>query len=106
MTVCCRTTEELQGAPALATLSALSASIEAFVSALELAHPHLFSRDPRDPLSERESTARLLHMHLSTCQELLRLYDHLTFDVCYFSDSADDEPDDDEPDEPDDDIPF
>jgi hypothetical protein len=103
MTVYCRTTEELQGAPALAILSALSASIDAFVSALDLAHPHLFSRDPREPLSERESTAVLLHMHLYTCQELLRLYDHLTFDVCDFSDSTDNEPDDDEPD---DDIPF
>ena len=113
MTVYCRTTEELQGAPALAILSALSACIEAFLSALDLAHPHLFSRDPCDPLFERESTALLLHMHLYTCQELLRLYDHLTFDVWFFSDSTDDEPDDDEPDddepdddEPDDDIPF
>ena len=105
MTVYCRTPDELQGAPALATLSPLSACIEAFLSALALAHPHIFSCDPR---SERESTALLLHMHLYTCQELLRLYDHLTFDVWYFSDSTDDEPDDDEPDddEPDDDIPF
>jgi hypothetical protein len=103
MTVHCRPTDELQGAPALATLSVLSAGIQAFLSALDLAHPHLFSCDPREPLSERESTARLLHMHLYTCQELLRLYDHLTFDVWDFSDSTDDDPDENEPD---DDIPF
>jgi hypothetical protein len=94
-----RHADELQGAPALATLPALSACIDAFASALDVAHPDLVGRNP---VSERESAALLLHMHLHTCQELLRLYDHLTFDVCWFSGSADDEPDD----EPDDDIPF
>src|SRR5262249_11323949 len=37
MTVHCRPTDELQGAPALATLSVLSAGIQAFLSALDLA---------------------------------------------------------------------
>ena len=99
MSVSPRPTDELQGAPALAILPALSACIDAFVSALDVAHPALVVRDP---VSERESAALLLHMHLHTCQELLRLYDHLTFDVCWFSGSHRDEPDD----EPDDDIPF
>jgi hypothetical protein len=99
MIVHCRTADELQGAPALATLPALSACIDAFVSALDVAHPDLVSRNP---VSERESAATLLHMHLCTCQELLRLYDHLTFDVCWFSASEDEDLDD----EPDDDIPF
>ena len=93
-----RDPDELQGAPALATLPALSACINAFLSALDVAHPDL---DGRNPVSERESSALLLHMHLHTCQELLRLYDHLTFDVWCFSDSSDHEDD-----EPDDDIPF
>jgi hypothetical protein len=96
MTLASRTLDELQGVPALATLPALSASIDAFSRALDLAHPHLGSSDP---VSERESAAMLLHMHLDACQELLRLYDHLTFDVWTF---CHDEPDD----EPDDDIPF
>jgi hypothetical protein len=96
MTLASRTLDELQGVPALATLPALSATIDAFVRALDLAHPHLGSSDP---VSERESAAMLLHMHLDACQELLRLYDHLTFDVWTF---CNDEPDD----EPDDDIPF
>jgi hypothetical protein len=96
-----RDPDELQGAPALATLPALSACINAFLFALDVAHPDFAARNP---VSERESAALLLHMHLHTCQELLRLYDHLTFDVYCFSSSLDDEPD--EPDEPDDDIPF
>jgi hypothetical protein len=99
MIVSPRPPDELQGAPALATLPALSACIDAFVSALDVAHPALVVRDP---VSERESAALLLHMHLHTCQELLRLYDHLTFDVCWFSGSHHDEADD----QPDDDIPF
>jgi hypothetical protein len=99
VTVHARSHDELQGAPALATLPALSACIDAFVSAIDVAHPSLVCRDP---VSERESAALLLHMHLHTCQELLRLYDHLTFDVCWFSGSQDDEADH----EPDDDIPF
>ena len=96
MTLASRTLDELQGVPALATLPALSASIDAFVRALDLAHPHLGSTDPR---SERESAAMLLHMYLDASQELLRLYDHLTFDAWTFSD---DKPEDD----PEDDIPF
>lgn len=94
MTVPRRTADELQGAPALATLPALSACIDAFVCALDIAHPTLVARHP---VSERESAALLLHMHLHTCQELLRLYDHITFDVFYFSDCEDEEPDDDIP---------
>jgi hypothetical protein len=97
MTLASRTLDELHGAPALATLPALYAAIDACVSALDLAHPTLASRDP---VSERESAAMLLHMHLHACQHLLRLYDHLTFDVWSFSDpldSLDDEPDDDIP---------
>ena len=96
MTVPRRTSDELREAPALATLPVLSASIDAFTAVLDLTHPSLLSRDP---VSERESAAMLLHMHLRTCQELLRLYDILTFDVCWVSASEDDE-------EPDDDIPF
>ena len=92
MTLASRTLDELQGAPALATLPALSATIDAFLRALDLAHPHLGSSDH---VSERESAAMLLHMHLHACQELLRLYDHLTFGVWTFCN-----------DEPDDDIPF
>jgi hypothetical protein len=103
MIVSPRAPDELQGAPALATLPALSACIDAFVSALDVAHPSLVVRDP---VSERESAALLLHMHLHTCQELLRLYDHLTFDVWWFSGSKDDEADVEAGDDPDDDIPF
>jgi len=99
MIVASRPPDELQGAPALATLPALSAGIDAFLSDLDVAYPALVVRDP---VSERETAALLLHMHLHTCQELLRLYDHLTFDVCCFSGPHDDEADDD----PDDDIPF
>jgi hypothetical protein len=103
MIVSPRAPDELQGAPALATLPVLSACIHAFVSALDVAHPTLAVRDP---VSERESAALLLYMHLHTCQELLRLYDHLTFDVGWFSGSQDDEVDGDPDDDPDDDIPF
>jgi hypothetical protein len=103
MIVSPRAPDELQGAPALATLPALSACIDAFVSALDIVHPSLVVRDP---VSERESAALLLYMHLHTCQELLRLYDHLTFDAGWFSGSEDDEDDDDAGDDPDDDIQF
>jgi len=103
MIVSPRAPDELQGAPALATLPALSACIDAFVSALDVAHPNLVVRDP---VSERESAALLLYMHLHTCQELLRLYDHLTFDVWWFSGAHDDEAEDEAGDDPDDDIPF
>jgi hypothetical protein len=99
MTVPCRTADELQGAPALATLPALYACIEAFVCALDIAHPTLVGREA---VSERDSAALLLHMHLHTCQDLLRLYDHLTFDACCFSGCEDEEPGQ----ELDDDIPF
>jgi hypothetical protein len=81
-TVPLRTSDELQAAPALATLPALSACIEAFVAALDLAHPCLLSAP--GPASEREEAARLLHMHLDACQHLLHQYDHLTFDVTYW----------------------
>src|SRR5262249_46514502 len=91
-----RSLDELQGAPALAPPPALSASIDAFLRALDLAHPPLGSTNPR---SERESAAMLLHMYLDASQEILRLYDHLTFDGWTFSN---DQPDD----QPDDDIPF
>jgi hypothetical protein len=94
MTVYCRPTDDLRGEPALATLPALSACIDAFTSALDIAHPDLVSRTP---VSERESAAMLLHMYLHACQELLRAYDHLTFDVCWYSDPLDDEPADDIP---------
>ena len=94
MIVHCRTIDELQQAPALATLPALSACIDAFASALDVIHPDL---DSRNPVSERESAAQLLHMHLHTCQELLHLYDHLSFDVYCFSNSDNEEPDDDIP---------
>ena len=91
MTVDRRPTDDLQAAPALAILPALSASIDAFSCALDIVHPDLASRHP---MSERESAAMLLHMHLHACQELLHLYDHLTFDVCSYAAPLDDEPDD------------
>ena len=94
MTLHARTADDLQEQPALATLHVLSACIDAVTSTLAVIHPDL----PRcDPVSERESAAMLLHMHLHACQELLRLYDHLSFDVYCFSDSDDEEPDDDIP---------
>jgi hypothetical protein len=102
-TVPLRTYDELHAVPALATLSALSACIEAFVAALDLAHPCLLSA--RCPASDREDTARLLHMHLDACQHLLHQYDQLTFDMTYW-----DCPDPDDEHEQDndlgDDIPF
>ena len=94
MTVYSRPTDDLRGAPALATLPALSACIDAVTSALDIVHPDLASSNP---MSERESAAMLLHMHLHACQELLRVYDHLTFDDCSYSEPLDDEPDDDIP---------
>jgi hypothetical protein len=100
-TVPLRTSDELQAVPALATLSALSACIEAFVAALDLAHPYLLSA--RCPTSDREDTARLLHMHLDACQHLLHQYDQLTFDTTYW-DCLD--PDDEQDHGHDDDIPF
>jgi hypothetical protein len=101
MTVPLRTPDELQGAPALATLSALSACIDAFVAALDVTHPALLSS--RGPSSERETAALLLHMHLDACQHLLHQYDQLTFDMTYwYCLDPEDEPEND----PDDDIPF
>jgi hypothetical protein len=102
ITVPLRTSEELQAAPALATLPALSACIEAFVAALDLAHPCLLLASA-DHGSDREAAARLLHMHLDACQHLLHQYDQLTFDATYwYCLDPEDEP---APDD-DDDIPF
>jgi hypothetical protein len=104
-TVPLRTYDDLKAAPALAILSALSACIEAFVAALDLAHPDLLSA--RCPASDREDTARMLHMHLDACQHLLHQYDQLTFDTTYWE--CLDSEDEDEPEHEhhqDDDIPF
>lgn len=103
MTVPLRAPDELQAAPALATLPALSACIEAFVASLDLAHPCLLST-PVDLGSDREHAARLLHMHLDACQHLLHLYDQLTFDATYWY--CLDPEEDEHSNEPDDDIPF
>ena len=102
-TVLLRSSDELQAAPALATLSALSACIEAFVAALELAHPHLLSA--RSPASDREVAARLLHMHLDACQHLLHQYDQLTFDMTDW-DHPDPDDEHEQHNDLDDDIPF
>ncbi len=105
ITVPVRSYDDLQAAPALATLPALSACIEAFVAALDVAHPCLLSSSRTT--SERESTALLIHMHLDVCQHLLHLYDKLTFDGTYWHCPEDDEEHDDErKDDPNDDIPF
>jgi hypothetical protein len=102
-TVLLRSSDELQAAPALATLSALSACIEAFVAALELAHPYLLSA--RSPASDREDAARLLHMHLDACQHLLHQYDQLTFDMTDW-DHPDSDDEHEQHNDLDDDIPF
>ena len=81
-TVPLRTSDELQAAPALATLPALSACIEAFVAALDIAHPCLLASPC--PASDREAAARLLLVHLDACQHLLHQYDQLTFDMTYW----------------------
>jgi hypothetical protein len=96
-----RTSDELQAVPALATLPALSACIEAFVAALDVTHPSLLlpSRSP----SDREAAALLLHMHLDACQHLLHQYDLLTFDMTYWSGL---DPEDEQAHTQDDDIPF
>ena len=91
--------DELYGVPALATLPALSACIDAFLTALDLTHPHLSAL--RTPRTDCEQTAVLLHMHLDTCQELLRAYDELTFDG-----PPEDAQDDGTPDDDTDDSPF
>jgi hypothetical protein len=106
-TVPVRTYDDLQAAPALATLPALSACIEAFVAALDVAHPYLRSSSRPLPICERETTALLIHMHLDACQHLLHLYDQLTFDGTYWYCPEDDEQHEDEPNhDPEDDIPF
>lgn len=96
-----RTFDELHAAPALATLPALSACIDAFVVALDVTHPSLLT-SPRSPGSERETAALLLHMHLDACQHLLLRYDQLTFELTSWQGP---DPDDDES-EQEDDIPF
>lgn len=100
-TVPLRTSDELHAAPALATLPALSACIEAFVAALDVAHPCLLSS--QGPCSDRETAARLLLMYLDACQHLLHLYDQLTFDVTYWYCL---DPEDELEHDHDDDIPF
>ena len=101
MSVPLRTSDELQATPALATLPALSACIDAFVAALDVEHPSLLS--PRCPCSPRETAALLLHMHLDACQHLLHEYDRLTFDMTYWGCL---EPADDKELDHEDDIPF
>jgi hypothetical protein len=100
MTVYLRTPDELAAIPQLATLPALSACIDAFVVVLDVTHPALLGSV--NPRSDRETAALLLHMHLDLCQQLLREYDHLTFDASHWCCP---EPDDDAPEE-EDDIPF
>jgi hypothetical protein len=100
-TVPLRTSDELQAAPALATLPALSVCIEVFVATLEIAHPSLLASS--SPASDREAAARLLHMHLDACQHLLHLYDQLTFDTTYWYCF---DPEDEPQQHQDDDIPF
>jgi hypothetical protein len=102
VSVSLRTLDELSGAPALATLPALSACIEAFLAALGVAHPCLLATS-RSPSTPRETAALLLHMHLDACQLLLRQYDQITFDGTYWYCSG---PEDEAPPDPEDDIPF
>lgn len=101
MTIPLRTLDELHGAPHMATLPTLSASMMAFSAALEIAHPSLFLLDPIRP---RDAAALLLRMYLDACHELLREYDRLTFDQYQWSDGTAVQPDDEA--DPDDDIPF
>jgi hypothetical protein len=54
----------------------LDACIIAFMDVLSMAHPTLLSRQP---VTNREVTAVLLHMHLDVCRGLLLMYDRLTF---------------------------
>jgi hypothetical protein len=102
MSVSLRTVDELRGAPALATLPALSTCIEAFLAALGVAHPSLLAT-PRSPSTPRETAALLLHMQLDACQHLLREYDQITFDETSWHSSG---TDDEAPPDPEDDIPF
>jgi hypothetical protein len=107
MTVPLRTPDELQAAPALATLPALSACIEAFLAVLDVAHPSLVMSSG-GPATDREAAALLLHMHLDTCQQLLHDYDRLTFDVTSWCCDEPEGPDHDheEQDSEGEDIPF
>lgn len=106
VTVPVRTYDDLQGAPALATIPALSSCIAAFVAALDVTHPRLLS-SPLPPTSEQENTALLLHMYLDACQELLHLYDQLTFDGTYwYCLDPEDEDEDTHKSDQNDDIPF
>jgi hypothetical protein len=102
VSVSLRTLDELSGAPALATLPALSACIEAFLAALGVAHPCLLATS-RCPSTPRETAALLLHMQLDACQHLLREYDQITFDKTSWDGSG---PDDEALPDPEDDIPF
>lgn len=104
MTILPRTLDELQHAPHMATLPALSACIRAVSVALDIQHPDLLSRPSTTPL---DTLALVLRSHLDECQHLLRLYDELLFDASFWSEGTSEEPDDhDDPHEPDDDIPF
>ena len=103
MTVALRPLDELRSVPGLATLPALSASIDAFKTVLDVSHPHLLD-SPSGPRSPREAAAALLHMYLDTCQRLLHEYDQLTFDRTYWD--CPDEEQDGVPLDPEDDIPF
>jgi hypothetical protein len=77
MTLWLRTLDELQHAPQMATLSALSAAIRAVCITLDLTHPDLLSRPSTCPT---HAVALLLRIHLDECQELLRGYDELFFE--------------------------
>jgi hypothetical protein len=104
MTVSCRTLDELQLAPQMATLPALSACIRAVCIALDIAHPDLLSRPSSTPL---DSVALLLRIHLDECQQILGGYDALLFESYIGSDATPGDPDEQEdPGDPDDDIPF
>ena len=102
MTVSPRTLDELQHAPQMATLSALSAAIRAVCVTLDLTHPGLLSRPSTCPI---DAVALLLRVHLDECQQILRGYDDLFFDQYCWSDGDTDELQHEQP-EPDDDIPF
>jgi len=109
MTLYPRSLHELQHAPYMATLPALSACIQAVCSALDIEHPDLLSRPPTTCL---DTLALALRCHLDECHQILRDYDELLFDCYFWSDGATHDPldDPDRPDEPesddDDDIPF
>ena len=105
MTVAPRDPDELRSAPGLATLPALSASIDAFKVALGVSHPDLLD-SPTGPHSPREVAAVLLHMYLDACQHLLHEYDQLTFDGTYWDFPHQEDEVQLEPLDSEDDIPF